>query len=74
MRMTGIFLLGAGLLLSSGCATRSYAVTMSAQPSQGTNYVILQENRRSGRVKVYDCRSMPDGQNWEPTCVEVKFK
>jgi hypothetical protein len=58
--------------LSAGC-NRAYTVTVSPQASQSTNYVIVRTGK-GGSEKVFDCRSYPDGQTYDPTCVRVKIK
>lgn len=62
-------LLCAGSL--SGCA--SYMVQMRVSSDDaGPDYVIMRLN--GSTEKVFDCYSRPNGQDWDPTCVKVKFQ
>lgn len=58
-------------VLSSGCA--SYMVQMKLSDDEGgPDYVIMKINGNG--EKVYDCESRPNGTDWDPTCVKVKFQ
>jgi len=59
-------------LLAGGCA-KQYSVTMGFQPPAEAHYVVIQA-KPSGAMKVYDCLSSPDGNNWDPTCVRADMR
>lgn len=56
----------------SGCALKTYTVQLGDQPPEDAHYIIVQQG--AGMMKVYDCRSAPDGRDWEPTCVKVDMR
>ncbi|HMV69079.1 MAG TPA: hypothetical protein PKA64_19690 [Myxococcota bacterium] len=58
-------------VLSSGCASYMVQMKVSAEDG-GPDYVIMRVNGNA--EKVFDCLSRPDGVNWDPTCVKVKFQ
>lgn len=69
--MRALLLLLAASTSLSGCAT--YMVQMKlSDDANGADYVIMKTN--GDREKVFDCLSRPNGTDWDPTCVKVKFK
>lgn len=55
----------------AGCM-HTYAVAVS-EPSPNAHYVLIQSGA-SGKQKVYDCMSMPDGSTYDPMCTRVRFR
>lgn len=58
-------------VLLTGCP-KTYSVHMGDQPPEEAHYVIVQ-SRASGAMRVFDCRSAPDGTEWEPVCVRARL-
>jgi len=52
-----------------GCA--AYSVHMNTS-GQGPDYIILWT--RGDRQKIFDCYSMPYGEDWQPICVQTHLK
>lgn len=59
-------------LLLGGCG-RAYTVTMGPQPSVDAHYVVV-KTRWNGKMRVFDCMSRPEGEEWTPTCKQVKMQ
>ena len=60
------------MLGASGCR-QNYSVIMGAQPANTAHYVIVR-TKWTGKMKVFDCQSMPDSTEWDPTCKQVKMQ
>lgn len=56
------------LLLGCG-AVRTQTVTVLGDPTLSDAHYIIQD----ADGFAYDCKSQPDGEKWEPTCVRVRF-
>lgn len=59
----------------TACA-KHYDVYMDAQEKGETGHYVVIESKMSGQggMKVYDCLSMPNGCEWNPTCVKADMK
>ncbi len=68
-RLVGVVLVVLG---ASGCR-QNYSVIMGAQPADTAHYVIVR-TKWTGKMKVFDCQSMPDSTEWDPTCKQVKMQ
>jgi hypothetical protein len=62
-----VFLILFALLL--GCAVHTTSVTVLGEPTLSDAHYIIQD----ADGYAYDCKSQPDGERWEPTCVRVRF-
>jgi hypothetical protein len=62
-----VHVFGWWLLVSAGCGGKTYLVSPGHNAPEAAHYVVSMDKR------LYDCVSMPDGQVWAPTCVEVTF-
>lgn len=60
-----------GLIGFTGCA-KQYEVVTAPQQANLDSYVVVQYTN-SGGMKIWDCRSEPDGRQWDPTCVRVRM-
>ena len=60
------------LTITTGCS-RAYTVNMSPLPASQSHYVVVQ-TKWNGKMKMYDCQSTPKGEEWEPTCRQVKLE
>lgn len=63
----------ATLCLLAGCAPKNYEVVMAPQQTATDAFVIVQYTK-SGSMKIWDCREVPEGKAWNPTCVRVEMK
>jgi|GEM_PF-5085404 len=62
----------AALSATTACQ-RNYTVIMGDQPSNTAHYVIV-KTKLTGKMKVFDCQSQPTGEEWDPTCKQVKMQ
>lgn len=60
------------LVLLAGCASKQYEVIMAPEQITPATFVIV-EYAKLGGMRVWDCRELPDGETWEPTCVRVRM-
>jgi hypothetical protein len=60
------------LCLLTGCP-KAYEITMAPQQTSTDSFVIVQYTK-SGSMKIWDCREVPEGKAWNPTCVRVEMK
>jgi hypothetical protein len=60
--------------LGAGCV-RTYSVVPTGEYTDAlqAHYVVIQ-GAPSGKFKLYDCRSAPDGQTWAPACAQVDLR
>lgn len=61
------------ILCLSACAPKNYEVIMAPQQVSTDSFVIVQYTK-SGSMKIWDCREVPEGKAWNPTCVRVEMK
>lgn len=60
------------VVCASGCV-KQYDVVMAPEQARADDYVVVQYTRAGG-IKLWDCRSEPDRQSWDPTCVRVRMQ
>jgi hypothetical protein len=62
------------LATTLGCV-RTYSVTPTGAYVEAiqAHYVIVQGGP-SGKFKVFDCRASPDGEKYQPVCVQVDLR
>jgi hypothetical protein len=60
------------LAFNVGCA-KTYDVIAAPQQDNMEHYVVVQYTKAGG-MKLWDCRELPDGERWDPTCVRVQMK
>lgn len=66
---TKLMALGLGLAALTGCWKTQGAEVLFSNAPEYAHYVVI--DRGASSVRVLDCISMPDGENWDPQCIRV---
>jgi len=57
----------------TGCFPKLYDIQMAPDQTTTDSFIVVQTTK-SGSLKLWDCREVPEGKAWNPTCVRVEMK